>query len=448
MQINDILYATALWQKFTKEVIDMTEKKRFVVGEFPVCVEDYYTEMVYAYSTLYRGTGEGGEMTGWLNWPAEYIASAEYERLKNTAKRLQQNSDAVVIVGIGGSYLTPQMVIHSEFGDFYNEVAPKKGLPKIYYAGCDLSPDKLYQTLELLADGDWSIIYISKSGGTMEPALAFRVLWKALCEKYGPDGANERIIAITDAQKGILKNLANQHNWEAFVIPDNIGGRYSGLTACGLLPIAVAGLDTDLLLKGAIAAIDDCKVKDCFALDYAIWRYFCFDFARVEFIAMNDPYLAYLGEWLKQLFGESEGKNNCGIFPASGVFPTDLHSLGQFLQEGTKELIFESFIQRDFSRDMEIPKVNLNDNLDTREGKKFTQAAAAAMDGAFKAHTNGDNLCGIIRVGNGLEAMGYLMQGMFVACAIYCYMMDVNPFNQPGVEQHKQNMKTSPEWDK
>lgn len=429
----------------------MKNSNRFVVGEFPMQTTQFHEDVVKAYNTLYEGTGEGAEMRGWLSWPKEYRYSEEYGRLKETAKEIIGKSDAVVVVGIGGSYLTTRAVITAEYGDTYNETANAKGLPRIYFAGNDLSPDRLKQTLSMVAHGDWSIIYISKSGGTIEPALAFRTLYQALCDQYG-DKADSRIYAVTDSSKGILKGLANEHCWESFVIPDNIGGRFSGLTACGLLPIAVAGIDTDALLNGAIAAQDDCNSNpDSFARQYAEWRYANSELngmVAVEFFAVNDPYMSFFAEWLKQLFGESEGKDGKGLFPASGVFPTDLHSLGQYLQEGLKDLIFETFIIREFkAANMQIPKSNLHDNLQEREGKTFSQAAEAAMDGAFQAHTAGENPCGTIYIGKSLEAIGYFMQAMFVACGTSAYAIGVNPFNQPGVERHKAVMKNSSKWD-
>lgn len=423
---------------------------RLVVGEFPIPSNKYRGMMESAYEKLYAGTGAGSEMRGWIDWPKMYLDSEEYQRMKRTAEKIQYESEVVIVIGIGGSYLTPQMILHSEYGEFYNELASANDLPQIYFAGCDLSPDRLNQILEMVYAKDWSVIYISKSGGTTEPALAFRVLWEKLYENYGEE-ANYRVYAVTDAEKGILKTLANEHGWESFVIPDGIGGRYSGLTACGLLPLAVAGIDTDDLLKGAIEAMEDCMCNpNSFAGKYAEWRYYNYAKLgnRVEFFATNTPYLSYTGEWLKQLFGESEGKDGKGIFPTSGVFPTDLHSLGQFLQEGTRGLIFETFIMRDFKDNVTIPNSKLQDQLEKREGKNFTQAAAAAMDGAYRAHTKGGNPCGKIMVKEFLRAMGALMYYMFVACSTYCYMLDVNPFNQPGVEDHKGNMKSSPEWDK
>ena len=420
---------------------------RLVIGEFPIPTNKYHGLMEEAYKKLYAGTGAGAEMRDWLWWPKKYLGSDEYKRLLRTASRIYKNNEAVVVIGIGGSYLTPKMIIHSEYGEFYNEFSRTK----IYFVGCDLSPNRLEDIRSMLYGIDFSIIYISKSGGTMEPALAFRVFWEDLCKRYGKE-ANKRVYAITDSEKGILKSLADEHGWESFVIPDGIGGRYSGLTSCGLLPLVVAGINTDELLKGAIQAMEDCEINpDNFARKYAEWRYYNYAELgnRVEFFATNSPDLSYTGEWLKQLFGESEGKDGKGIFPASGVFPTDLHSLGQFLQDGTRNLIFETFIMRDFIiDDLTIPESYLKDNLENRAGKNFAQAAAAAMDGAYKAHAKGGNPCGKILVKESIKAMGALMYYMFVACATYCYMLDVNPFNQPGVEAHKANMKVSPEWDK
>lgn len=419
-----------------------------IIGDFPIPTNGFHARMVKAYNTLYDGTGEGSEMRGWINWPKEYFVSEEYRDLKSTAKEIQEKSDVVIVIGIGGSYLTPRMIINSEYGDAYNELAD--GVPRIYFAGRDLSPDHLNQIIEMVSGVNWSIIYISKSGGTIEPALSFRVLWKYLYAQYGEE-ANERVYAVTDSSKGILKGMSKDGDWKSFVIPDDIGGRYSGFTACGLLPIAVAGINTDMLLKGAIDAVNDCDHNpSSFAAKYAEWRYWNFEERRnsVEVYAVNTPFLAYFAEWLKQLFGESEGKDGNGMFPASITIPTDLHSLGQYLQDGERDLICETFISREFKGDVEIPEVILNDDLKIREGKKFTQAVAAAMDGAYKAHSEGGNSCSNIYVGASLEDMGYLMQSMFVACAVSSYMMGVNPFNQPGVEAHKINMKSSPEWDK
>lgn len=423
--------------------------KRHVIGNFPMentllHANQFYHTLVEAYDTLYARIGAGSEMTDWLDWPGKYKDSEEYKRVKKTAEKIRITSDAVIVVGIGGSYLTPQMIINSEYGQFYNEVAQKKGLPRIYFLGCDLSPEKLKQTLEMVSDCNWSVIYISKSGGTIEPALAYRVLWNELSKKYGEAEANNRVYAITDAKKGILKSMADKYGWESFVIPDGIGGRYSGLTAVGLLPVAVAGIDTDALLHGALDARNDCKDNYySFAAQYALWRFSNYfkGQRKVELYAVNSPYLSFCSEWLKQLFGESEGKEGKGVFPNSVTFPTDLHSLGQYLQEGERNLIFETFIIRDFKDDIDIPSSTLDDQLDVYVGKKFSQAASAAMQGAYNAHSAGGNPCATITIGNTLADIGYFMQSMFVACAVSAYMIKVNPFDQPGVEFHKKEMK-------
>ena len=426
------------------------DTNRLVLGEFPIPTNKYHNLMVKAYRKLYAGTGAGAEMRDWIFWPEVYLKSEEYRRLKKTAKRIQEDNDVVIVIGIGGSYLTPQMVIHSEFGEFYNEIAEENDLPKIYFLGCDLSPDRFEEIRAMIYKKDFSIIYISKSGGTMEPALSFRMMWAELFGRYGNE-ANKRVFTITDPKKGILRAMTNEHGWESFTIPNGIGGRYSGLTACGLLPSEVAGICTEDLLEGAVEAMDDCKYNlDSFAARYAEWRYYNYAELgnRVEFFATNTPYLSYTSEWLKQLFAESEGKDGKGILPTSGVFPTDLHSLGQFLQDGTRNLIFETFIIRNFLFNIKIPEIDLKDNLDKRTGKYFNQACAAAMDGVYRAHTEGGNPCAKIFVQEWTNAIGALMYYMFVACSTYCYMLDVNPFDQPGVENHKANMKTSPEWDK
>lgn len=429
------------------------DTRKHVIGKFPIDDSTIHDEILSAREALYAGKCLGSEMTGWLTWPEKYLVSDEYRRIKKTAEMIRDDNDAVIVVGIGGSYLTPQMILHSEYGEFYNEIASRTGLlTRIYFAGCDLSPDRLKEILETATYGDWSIIYISKSGGTMEPALAFRTLWEKLYEDYGA-AANSRVYTVTDESKGILKGMANEYGWESFVIPDDIGGRFSGFTAAGLLPLAVAGIDTDALLKGAIDAMNDCRNNpENFAVQYAKWR--CGNYLRsgmrrcVEFLATNTPYMSYCAEWLKQLFGESEGKGGTGVFPASGVFPTDLHSLGQYLQDGTRVLIFETFIKKGFKTDVEIPESDLNDNLDSYVGKKFTQAASAAMQGAYNAHTAGGNPCAMIEIDSTLEAMGAFMYYCFVTTSLGAITMGVNPFDQPGVELHKSEMKSSPEWDK
>lgn len=415
-----------------------------VTGIFPETEKQYKEERSKACEMLYKKIGESANMTDWLDWPKNYFKSEEYKRLKETAEDIKYSNDSIIVIGIGGSYLTTRMVIESIYGSYYNEFCETNGGVKIYYAGCDMSAEKMADIHYLIEDGDWSIIYISKSGGTFEPASQFRFFWNMLCAKYG-ENADERVYVVTDAsaEKSTLKNISEEQGWESFVIPDGIGGRYSGFTAVGLLPIAVADHDTDEILTGAIEAMEDCFYNpDSFAAQYAEWRYSNYMQGRkIEFLANMNPYMTYFGEWWKQLFGESEGKDGKGIFPASGVFPTDLHSLGQFLQEGTRGLIFETFLSTESESYVTIPAVKLNDNLQEYEGVSFEDVENACLKGANKAHEEGGNPCAVIKMGGTLYDLGYLMQSMFVACAIYCYMLGVNPFNQPGVEKHKVETK-------
>lgn len=415
-----------------------------VTWNFPVDTTDLQGAVSDALVLLQRGHGPGGDMTGWISWPETYLVSEEYARLKDTAQFISETNDAVVVIGIGGSYLTPEMVLHSCFGSNYNLLLSTQ----VFFAGIDMNPEGFETTLQLLEGKKWSVVYISKSGGTIEPALTFRFFYDQLIKKFGYEEANRRVYAVTDSCKGILKNLATEHNWDSFVIPDNIGGRYSGFTACGLLPLAIAGLDTDKLLHGAIEATKAELSPDSFAAAYACWRYLNYSMGyNVEFLAFNTPDLCFFGEWIKQLFGESEGKDKKGLFPASGAFPRDLHSLGQFLQQGSKEVLFETFIERKSSNELEIPVSNgLRDNLAKYTYKRFYQAAAAAMDGAYQAHSHDGNPCGQVYFGTGLKNFGYLMYSFFVSCAVYCTMIGVNPFDQPGVELHKKIMRTSPAW--
>lgn len=417
------------------------ERYAKVSGTFPKTEKQYKEERVKACEALYRKTGKSPEMTEWLDWPQKYYESEEYERLIEVANKIKEENDAVVIIGIGGSYLTPRMVIESAYGLFFNEVCEKYGGSKIYFAGCDMSTQKLYDISDLLTNEDWSIIYISKSGKTFEPAAQFRFFWEELCKKYQKE-ADERVYVITDEseKESTLKKISNENKWESFIVPDGIGGRYSGLTSVGLLPIEIAEINTSEILIGAIEAMEDCfENPNSFAAQYAEWRYSQYmEGRRIEFFANMDPYMTYFGEWWKQLFGESEGKDGKGIFPTSGVFPTDLHSLGQFLQEGTKGLIFETFLSRDAEYLVKIPDVGLNDNLsEYAETISYKDAENACLEGSIKAHEEGGNPCAVIHMGASGYDIGYLMQSMFVACAIYCYMLGVDPFNQPGVEKHK-----------
>lgn len=412
----------------------MSSTVRFEASPFGY--EDIDAKIFSAYNTLYQGTGENNNMRDWLSWPQKFCKSVEYRKLKNVAERIRSNSEHVIVIGIGGSYLGAKAIIEAECA-FYNS----RKEPKIYFAGNDLSSEKMLMISDFIEDEDFSIVYISKSGGTIEPAIAFRFFYDKLLKKYGKY-ADCRVYAITDANKGTLHDMANSHYWESFVIPDGIGGRYSVFTPVGLLPIAIAGINTDEILLGAIEASKLCEENEFNpAIEYAQWRYtqFTENYLLVEFMAANRPDLLYFCEWWKQLFGESEGKDHKGMFPTSGVFPTDLHSLGQFLQEGTRDLICETQLIRDFSHDMEIPDVKIKDNLDALVGRTISEANNAAMEGSFVAHSTGNfsNSCSKWHIGQSLSDLAFSMQIMMTACAISAYAIDVNPFNQPGVEEHK-----------
>lgn len=392
----------------------------------------------HAKQKLFNRTGVGAEMTDWLDWPSNYIRSEEYANLKKVARRIRGNSTVVIVIGIGGSYLGTRAVIESQYGSYYNEFNTQNST-KIYFAGNELSPDNLKDIEDLISGENYSIIYISKSGGTIEPAMTFRFFYDRLVEDYNQEDADKRVYAIT-GKSGILRKLAKKHKWQTFDVPEGIGGRYSVLTPVGLLPIAIAGIDTDALLEGAIQAMKPEGIEK--ANEYALYRMKQYYSGRkVEYLAVNCQRLQYFGEWFKQLFAESEGKDGRGVFPTSGIFPTDLHSVGQYLQSGTKGLIFETQIIRKSENYILIPFGDSEDGLDKYLSKSFEDAQRAAMEGAAIAHTNGGMPVGKIFVGKTIKDFGYLLQFMMIACGISAYMLGVNPFNQPGVEQHKTAMK-------
>lgn len=402
-----------------------------------------------SYFKLYNCTGEGKEFTGWLNWPKKFFLSQDYSNLKKAGEEIRKKSDHVISVGIGGSYLGAKALIYSIYGENYNMI---ENPPKIHFLGEDLSPLNLSDVLLGLIgkDEDFSVIYISKSGGTLEPALAFRFCYNELLKKYGKEEADKRVYAVTDKNSGVLHDLAVEHNWQRFVIPDDIGGRYSVFTPCGLLPLLAVGMNTDVLLKGAIQAQDDCENScKCISMRYANHRYKMFKKGYpVELLSTNDPYLLYFSEWWKQLFGESEGKDYSGTLPVSVTYPTDLHSLGQYIQSGKRGVLTETQFSRkfDIGESMAIPDVDLNDNLNSLVGKSIDKINAAAMDGSFFAHTDLKNKqpvegCRFFLNDSGLFGLGYTMYTMMHACAISAYAIGVNPFDQPGVEQHKHNTK-------
>lgn len=431
------------------------ENMRKVTCEFPPHAEhngkDNWEAVNTAWEALKNKTCASAEMTDWLHWPKNYLDSAEYDELSETIGDIFSEYEAVVFVGIGGSYLTGKMFTDIVGGELYNSLY---GDPKCYFLGYDMDASNLEDVLSELENcEDWAIVYISKSGGTFEPAAAFNILYSKLLEKYGDSDnaeylADGCVYAITDAEKGILKNMANENGWTTFVIPDGIGGRFSGLTPVGLMAFGlVNGVgEMEELLLGAQEATDDCySDPKAFAFQYAEWR--LRHNRPVEYLATNSARLIYLAEWMKQLFGETEGKEGKGIFTMSGVFPRELHSQGQPLQEGARGLIFETQIISPFAETNEGDYVleqipGLKDGLDKFYGRTLAEAGEAAMHGAYVAHTKGGNPCGIIRFdAHDSRALGYFMQSMFISAAICAIVLGVNPFDQPGVELHKQVMK-------
>ena len=395
-----------------------------------------------AHEKLQNGTGPGGEFTGWVRLPENYDQN-EYIRIKAAADKIRQNSGALVVVGIGGSYLGARGVIDLLCSPSYN--LKKKDGPNIYFAGNGLDADALGETLDLLDGVDFSVNIISKSGTTTEPAVAFRFLRKLLEERYGKDGARERIFATTDRSRGALKSLADKEGWETFVVPDDVGGRYSVLTAVGLLPIAAAGVDIDALLRGAAEMMERCAVPGygCPAWQYAAARYQLYrDGKTVEILGCFDPAFRMMAEWWKQLYGESEGKGGEGLFPASVEFTADLHSMGQYIQQG-RRLMFETVVRFGPSaRQLSVERDEEDgDGLNFLAGKSLDFIRDKAAEGTLLAHTGGGVPNLIIEAGTrNAETVGGLIYFFEYACGLSGYLLDVNPFDQPGVEDYKKNM--------
>ncbi len=386
------------------------------------------------------------EFLGWVDLPVNYDKE-EFRRIKKAAKKIQKDSDYLIVIGIGGSYLGARAVIEAIKGCFDSMIpCDERKTPKIIYAGNNLSPNYLHDLLELIAEKDVSINVISKSGTTTEPAIAFRILREAIETKYGVDEAKKRIYVTTDKNKGALKSLATEEKYETFVIPDNVGGRFSVLTAVGLLPIAASGINIDMLIKGAADARDkysdqDVKFNDCYK--YAVIRNLLYNSGkRIEILANYEPSLHYITEWWKQLYGESEGKDEKGIFPAGVDFTTDLHSMGQYIQDGNRNLI-ETVICIDESKESIIlteDKENI-DGLNYLAGKDLDYINKKAMEGTIEAHVNGNVPNMKITIEElDEENLGHLIYFFEKACAISGLILGVNPFNQPGVEEYKKNM--------
>jgi len=408
-------------------------------------VELMKKQVELAESELMKGTGAGSEFLGWVTLPTNYDKS-EFARINEAATKIKNQSEVLIEVGIGGSYLGAKSAIEFLTHTFYNELPKeKRDTPEIYFAGTNISGTYLNHLVELIGDRDFSVNVISKSGTTTEPAIAFRVLKGMLEEKYGKDEAKERIYATTDAKKGALKELATGEGYETFVVPDDVGGRFSVLTAVGLLPIAAAGVDIEELMKGAAEASEDYKKpyaeNDCYK--YAAVRNILHRKGKdIELLINYEPRLHYIAEWWKQLFGESEGKDNKGLYPASADFTSDLHSLGQYIQDGKRHL-FETLINIETPElDMTIGTDAANlDGLNFLSGKTMDYVNKMAAEGTRLAHRDG----GVPNLTINLpEATPYHLGYMYFffekACAISGYLLGVNPFDQPGVEAYKSNM--------
>lgn len=406
-------------------------------------IENISSEIYDAQKTLYSRTGEGNTFLGWIDLPVDYDKE-EFARIKAAAEKIKKSCDIFVVIGIGGSYLGARAAIEFVKSPLYNNL--KKDTPDIYFAGNSISASSLNDLLKICEGKDICVNVVSKSGTTTEPAVAFRVFRALLEEKYGIEGAKERIFATTDKEKGTLKKFSDDNGYETFVVPDDVGGRFSVLTAVGLLPIAVAGIDIDEMMKGAQVArekysIADIKSNDC--LKYAAIRNVLYRQGKsVEILAAYEPATQMLCEWWKQLFGESEGKDLKGIYPSSVIFSTDLHSLGQFIQDGSR-IMFETVLDIKNAKDeLKIPFDPQNvDKLNFLSGKDLDYVNHTAMLGTLFAHTDG-NVPNIVLELEDRSAysFGYLVYFFELACAISGYTLGVNPFNQPGVESYKKNM--------
>ncbi len=420
--------------------VDLSNMRQFI----PLPYEAALTPRLrLAHEKLLSGTGAGGDFTGWVHLPEQYDRE-EFRRIQAAAKKIQSDSQALVVIGIGGSYLGARGVIECLCSPNYN--LKKKNTPNIYFVGNGLDNDQLAEVEELLEGQDFSVNVISKSGTTTEPAVAFRFFRRLLEKKYGAEAAAGRIYATTDRQKGALKALAAAEGYESFVVPDDIGGRYSVLTAVGLLPIAVAGIDIEQLMAGAKSMMDTCAAADMEknpAWQYAGARYeLQHRGLEIEVLACFDPFFRFMAEWWKQLYGESEGKEGKGLFPASVEYTADLHSMGQYLQEGRRNM-FETVVRfAPRADELTVPYDEENgDGLNFLAGKTMSDLKQQAMDGTLLAHVEG----GVpnIRISCGERnafTLGELIYFFCYACGLSGYLLDVNPFDQPGVEAYKKNM--------
>ena len=404
-------------------------------------LEAIRAQLTCAYKTLEDRSGPGNDFLGWVDLPVDYDKD-EFARIKAAAKRIQEKADILIVIGIGGSYLGARAAIELLRSPYYNSL--KKNTPDIYFVGNTISPTYLNEVLSICEGKDICVNVISKSGTTTEPALAFRIFKKLVEDKYGKEEAKNRIFATTDKAKGTLKELSDAEGYETFVVPDDVGGRYSVLTAVGLLPIAAAGCDIDAIMAGAQAAREAYKnddMNDC--EKYAAMRNILYRKGKsVEMLVSYEPCFNMMAEWFKQLFGESEGKDQKGIYPSSATFSTDLHSLGQFVQDGSR-IMFETVVDIKHTKQdlfLESDPENL-DGLNFLTNQNMSVVNRKAMEGTVLAHTEGGVPNLIIEVDKIDEFnFGEMVYFFEKACALSGYMLGVNPFNQPGVESYKKNM--------
>lgn len=399
-----------------------------------------------AHHSLHEKTGAGSDFLGWIDLPVDYDKE-EFSSILKSSQKIQNDSEVLLVIGIGGSYLGARAAIEMLNHSFHNALSKdKRKTPQIIFIGKDISSTYMSDVIDFLGDKDFSINVISKSGTTTEPAIAFRIFRKLLEEKYGAEEAKSRIYATTDKARGALKTLATEEGFETFVIPDDVGGRYSVLTAVGLLPIAVSGADIEKMMKGAAAAREDfssSELSENAAYQYAAVRNVLYNKGKtIEMLINYEPGLQYFSEWWKQLFGESEGKDQKGIYPSSANFSTDLHSLGQYVQEGRRD-IFETVVKVDKPRHeltIEAAENDL-DGLNYLAGKTVDFVNNKAFEGTLLAHTDGGVPNLIVTIPEMDEyTFGYLVYFFEKACAISGYLLGVNPFDQPGVEAYKVNM--------
>ena len=423
--------------------LDYSKAAGFVSAEE---LDNMKAMVMCAKDTLVNKTGAGNDYLGWIDLPVDYDKE-EFARIKKAAAKIQSDSDVLLVVGIGGSYLGARAAIEFLSHSFYNVLSKEdRKAPEIYFVGNSISSKYIKDLKDVLKGKDFSVNIISKSGTTTEPAIAFRVFKEMLIEKYGKEEANKRIYATTDKARGALKNLANEEGYESFVVPDDVGGRYSVLTAVGLLPIAVCGADIDKLMEGAAAGRKlalETPYESNDILKYAAIRNILLRKGKeVEIVANYEPSLHYVSEWWKQLYGESEGKDQRGIFPAAVDLTTDLHSMGQFIQDGAR-IMFETVLNVEESpAEILLKEEEVDtDGMNYLAGKSVDFVNKSAMNGTVLAHTDGNvpNLMVNIPEQNAFY-LGELFYFFEFACGVSGYLLGVNPFNQPGVESYKRNM--------